>query len=184
MGKAVRSIAAASALLVFVACEDTATSVKGPTVGEIVGYIEAYDTTIATVANTVDTTEHRHPLANVRVLVYTEQAPAFRYEARTGADGFFVVPGLNVGSTYRIALTVGIGGLPFTAYGHPGADFGNTDDVYVVHGTADEYTLMMSDSPLGAVEVGDKTLGHDTGVGFIKFRARVCPPGSGERRCL
>ena len=32
----------------------------------------------------------------------------------------------------------------------------------------------MSDSPLASVEIGDKTLGHDTGVGFVKFRARVC----------
>lgn len=32
----------------------------------------------------------------------------------------------------------------------------------------------MSDSPLASVEIGDKTLGHDTGVGFVKVRARVC----------
>lgn len=119
MGRAVRSIAAAVAVLSsFAACEDAVTSVEGPTVGEIVGYVEAYDTTFATVGSKVDTTEHRHPLANVGVLVYAEQD--------------------------------------------------------VVHGTADEYMLVMSDSPLASVEIGDKTLGHDTGVGFVKFRARLC----------
>jgi len=59
MGRAVRSIAAAVAVLSsFAAWEDAVTSVEGPTVGEIVGYVEAYDTTFATIGSKVDTTEH------------------------------------------------------------------------------------------------------------------------------
>lgn len=71
MGRAVRSIAAAVVLSSFAACEDAVTSVEGPTVGEIVGYVEVYDTTFATVGSKVDTTEHRHPLANVALLTST-----------------------------------------------------------------------------------------------------------------